>query len=72
MSTFYETPLGRWLVSAAEGGILKFVEDNDKGSRSGPEALDVLDGNILRKLQKILGEKLNLDKVRKIVDHRRL
>ena len=68
---FYSTPVGKWLIEAAGGGITSFLS-NFSGERKGflnavRKTLALLDGNEIeerfRNLQQYIDEKLHLDKI---------
>ena len=69
---FFHTPVGRFLESASEGGILKLLEKPiDRVNEIGKQAVAVLDGgpieDALKRFQDYIEKELHLEKVRKAI-----
>ena len=73
---FFETPIGKWLTTMAEKGILSLLanvsEEQARLAEIAQKTLALLDGSLvedtLRKLQTWIEEKLGLDKIIAVVN----
>jgi hypothetical protein len=64
--TFGDTPQGKWLAAIADLGILALSKQLDKVQQAASETLGVLDGDVIRKLQSFINERLNLDTIQNV------
>ena len=74
--SFFETPTGKWLISAAEGGIMSALANIESDRQAlvdmADKTLALLDGSAVeetfRKLQAAIEDRLGLDRILEITD----
>lgn len=64
--TFGDTPKGKWLAAIADLGILALSKQLDKVQQAASDTLAVLDGDLIRKLQSFINERLDLNAIQKV------
>ncbi len=60
------TPIGLWLMALADQGILALTNEVDRVSEAARATLAALEGDLIRRLQKFLEDRLNLDLLRRV------
>jgi hypothetical protein len=66
-ATFGDTPQGRFLEAIADKGLLALADHFPQVSTAAKQALDILNGGTIAKLQKYVNDALDLDQIRKAV-----
>ncbi len=66
-ATFGDTAPGQWLAAIADQGLLALSGRLDKVQPVARQALDILNGAIIKKLQDFIADKLDLAKIRDAV-----
>src|SRR5262249_29949978 len=64
-TTFGDTPQGQFLEAMAENGLLELADHFPQVSQAAKQALDLLNGGAIAKLQKYVNDALDLDQIRK-------
>ena len=66
-ATFGDTIEGQYLHAIADNGLLALARELNFVSQVSTTALNLLNGEVISKLQKFINDKLNLDQIRKAV-----
>jgi hypothetical protein len=61
-------PIYQWLTALSDRGLLALTDQLDQVGGAARTTLAVLDGDVLRQLQQFIEDRLNLDRVRKVVN----
>lgn len=64
-TTFGDTAAGQWLASLADQGLLVLSSQLDHLQPIAAQTLDILNGGIIKRIQKFIDDKLDLNPVRK-------
>src|SRR5262249_24439675 len=66
--TFGDSPEGQWLESISEQGLLALSNQLDRVQQLATQTLKLLNGGIIKQMQDLINERLDLNTVRNVVN----